>query len=190
VLLLLKGEQGGRLRSLRSVFRNRHDLLAYIVEVADSDDAGDLNTGQSLTQRLMREGVMRHDPMDFNPLTQMMWALKEDGSITFEDWNAQTRHQAQALATTISCRRGASSRRVMAAWQSQVRVPPFQSRRTSSRSGTSSTSTWRRLSATSTSRMLPTRRNAKRSHGFTCSPQRRLTSARARRANCSSRRYA
>jgi hypothetical protein len=72
-------------------FRNRNDLLSYIVALSDSENHGVLNTGEGLVRQLLAEGVINHDESDYTALVRMLWSLKDEGSLAFVDWTADMR---------------------------------------------------------------------------------------------------
>lgn len=68
-------------------FKNRHDLLIYLVTVVDSDDGWRLRNGQSLSEKLRDEGLLDPSQPDreYAELGKLLWALKQDDSITLID---------------------------------------------------------------------------------------------------------
>ena len=69
------------------MFKNRHDLLIYLVAVADSEDGWRLRNGQTFAEKLRDEGLFDPSQPDreYAELGKLLWALKQDGSITLID---------------------------------------------------------------------------------------------------------
>ena len=68
-------------------FRNKQDLLIYLVALSDTEDAWRLQSGQQLGDHLRIEGRLdsQHPDREYAELGRMLWSLKEDGSIRLED---------------------------------------------------------------------------------------------------------
>src|SRR5581483_2100934 len=72
-------------------FRNEHELLIYLVQLDDSEDRWRLTSGQQLGFHLRDEGRLdaSRPDQEYAELGRMLWALKEDGSISFADRAAE-----------------------------------------------------------------------------------------------------
>jgi hypothetical protein len=72
-------------------FRTAHDLLVYLVALSDSDRASMLRTGSYVMDELVNEGAIEWKDQDFAQLARFLFALRDDGSITFTDHGEQVR---------------------------------------------------------------------------------------------------
>jgi hypothetical protein len=67
-------------------FRNPHDLLAYLVDLSNSDRAWKLSRGQDLVDAARDDGLLEWNESEISQLARYLWMLKGDGSVTFQDY--------------------------------------------------------------------------------------------------------
>lgn len=67
------------------MLRTAHDLLVYLVDLSDSERSGVLVAGQYLINEAKKDGLIEWNDADLDQFGRFLFALKDDGSLTFRD---------------------------------------------------------------------------------------------------------